>query len=55
MLVVSMGSLCPQPFGHGSYLFPSESRCVGWGIVCCCRGCVWICSRVGYCGRVIGS
>ena len=31
MLVVSVGSLCPHPFGHGSYFFPSESRCVGWG------------------------
>ena len=39
VLVVSVGSLCPYLFGHGSYLFPSESRCVGWGVVCCSRGC----------------
>ena len=48
VLVVSVGSLYSQPFGHGLYLFPSESRCVEWGVVCCCRGCVLVCSRVGY-------
>ena len=28
VFVVSVGILCPQPFGHGSYLFPSLSRYV---------------------------
>ena len=38
VFVVSSGKLCPHPLGHGSYVLPSLSVYIGYGVAFCVNG-----------------